>query len=128
MSKMKINIVVKGDPKTKKNSLRIAKRKDGTPFVLQSKQYEAYERDFINQTRIYHGTLINAKSNVKCVYYRRTKRRVDLTNLLGCTMDCLTKAKILEDDNCNIAYSHDGSYVDFDKENPRVEIEIEVFE
>lgn len=54
----------------------------------------------------------------------KTKRKVDLTNLLSGTMDCLVAAGVIEDDNCKIAYSHDGSYVCYDKENPRVEIEI----
>jgi hypothetical protein len=39
-------------------------------------------------------------------------------------MDCLVSAGVIEDDNCKIAASHDGSYVDYDKENPRVEIVI----
>ena len=53
-----------------------------------------------------------------------TRHRVDLTNLLNATNDILVKAGVLEDDNCKIVVSHDGSRVFYDKENPRVEIEI----
>ena len=70
---------------------------------------------------------INKPINLKCVYYRADKRRVDLVNLLEATCDVLVKYKVLEDDNYKIIKSHDGSRVCFDKENPRVEIFIEDF-
>jgi hypothetical protein len=54
-----------------------------------------------------------------------TKHRVDLVNLLEATCDILVKANVLEDDNSNIIISHDGSRVLYDKDNPRVEIEIQ---
>ena len=54
-----------------------------------------------------------------------TKHRVDLVNLLEATCDILVKVNVLEDDNSNIIISHDGSRVLYDKDNPRVEIEIQ---
>ncbi|WP_299034066.1 RusA family crossover junction endodeoxyribonuclease, partial [uncultured Anaerococcus sp.] len=66
--------------------------------------------------------------NLKCVYYRKTKHRVDLTNLLAATCDILTDCGVIADDNYKIVVSHDGSRVMFDKERPRVEIEIERIE
>ena len=51
--------------------------------------------------------------------------KVDLCNLLGATCDILVKFGVIADDNCKIVKSHDGSRVLLDKENPRVEIEIE---
>jgi Holliday junction resolvase RusA-like endonuclease len=54
-----------------------------------------------------------------------TNRRVDLCNLLEASCDILVDAGILADDNSKIVVAHDGSRVRYDKQNPRVEIEIE---
>ena len=54
---------------------------------------------------------INCPVNIKCIYYRQTKRRVDLTNLLAATHDLLVESGVLADDNCNIIVSVDGSRV-----------------
>ena len=53
-----------------------------------------------------------------------TRRRVDKSNLEAATHDILAKYDIIEDDNRDIVASTDGSRVYYDKENPRVEIEI----
>lgn len=66
--------------------------------------------------------------NVRCVYYMKTARRVDLANLIEATCDILVKAKVLADDNSQIVAAHDGSRVEHDKKNPRVEIWIEEME
>ena len=54
-----------------------------------------------------------------------TRRRVDLTNLLEAIDDTLVHWGILEDDHSGIVVSHDGSRVLYDKDRPRVEVEIE---
>ena len=69
-----------------------------------------------------HIETINYPVNVQCLYYMKTKRKVDLNNLLEATTDILVKYKILEDDNSKIVASHDGSRVYYDKDNPRTEI------
>lgn len=56
------------------------------------------------------------------------KRKVDLANLIEATCDILVKAGVLADDNSHIVAAHDGSRVDYDKKNPRVEIWIEEME
>lgn len=71
---------------------------------------------------------ISARVNVRCVYYMKTARRVDLANLIEATTDILVKAKVLADDNSQIVAAHDGSRVDYDKKNPRAEIWIEEME
>jgi Holliday junction resolvase RusA-like endonuclease len=53
-----------------------------------------------------------------------TKASSDLCNHLASTCDILVKAGVLADDNSKIVVSHDGSRVLYDKQNPRVEIEI----
>lgn len=51
-----------------------------------------------------------------------TRRRVDLVNLEQALLDILVKYNVIEDDNSKIVFSMDGSYVDYDKENPRTEV------
>ena len=43
-------------------------------------------------------------------------------------LDTMVKAELLKDDNSEIVYSTDGSYVDYDKQNPRIEVEIEALD
>ena len=61
---------------------------------------------------------------VTCRLYRETRHKVDLTNLLSAIDDILVHFGVLEDDNCKIIVSHDGSRVLYDKEHPRTEIHI----
>lgn len=120
-----LRFVIPGRPITKKNSQRIVRNKKTGAYVpIPSEQYEAYEEKAKWYLR-YHGEPINYRVNVKCLYYMPTRGKVDLTNLLEATDDILVDAKILADDSFKIVYSHDGSRVLYDKENPRVEIEIE---
>lgn len=87
-----------------------------------------YEKDCLKQITGKHRKSIDVKSNLKCVYYMPTRHKVDLTNLLNATCDILVEAGVLKDDNSKIVASHDGSRVLYDKENPRVEIYIEVYD
>ena len=126
-------IILYGDPRTKKNSMRpvTIRRKGGGSYtkLLPSRPYEEYEQaclwQIMNHVR---PTGIDRRVNVRCVYYMQTRRKVDLVNLLEATMDILVKAGVLKDDNSGIVASHDGSRVRYDKENPRVEIEISAVE
>ena len=116
---------IPGQPKTKKNSQVIAKSRKGVPFILPSQAYRDYEHEaawVLRNSRPKEP--INERVNVKCLYYMQTRRKVDLSNLLESTHDILVHCGILEDDNCRIIASVDGSRVLHDKENPRVEIEI----
>ena len=122
-----MKLTLYGDPRTKKNSARILKSRSGGRFVAPSKAYVDYETDCLRQIKRPHRP-ISARVNVRCVYYMKTARRVDLTNLIEATCDILVKAKVLADDNSQIVAAHDGSRVDYDKKNPRAEIWIEEME
>lgn len=126
-----MHLTLYGNPVTKKNSQRILYKftKFGrkTPFIAPSKAYGDYETDCLRQIKRPHSP-ISARVNVRCVYYMKTARRVDLANLIEATTDILVKARVLEDDNSKIVAAHDGSRVDYDKQNPRVEIWIEEME
>jgi Holliday junction resolvase RusA-like endonuclease len=126
-----MKLTLYGNPVTKKNSQRILYKftKFGrkTPFIAPSKAYVDYETDCLRQIKKPHSP-ISVRVNVRCVYYMATRRKVDLANLIEATCDILVKAGVLADDNSRIVAAHDGSRVDYDKQNPRVEIWIEEME
>lgn len=131
------------NPKTKKNSQEIRFRKAGIngffkktkygfkyvgiPFIAQSESFEQYEKEcrwFLRKP----PEPISEPVNVKCIFYRDSERRCDLTNLLEAVDDILVNAGILKDDNFKVIISHDGSRVFVDKIKPRTEITIESIE
>lgn len=110
-------------PITKKNSQQIlTNHKTGRPFIMPSKKYKEYESKAGVFLRPRPPRPISCGLNVKCLFYMPTRRAVDLNNLLEAATDVMVKAKIIEDDNCNIVVAHDGSRVLYDKDNPRTEI------
>ena len=119
-----IKIVIPIQPITKKNSQMIVMNpKTGRPFIVPSKQYKQYEKDagkFLKPLP-YH---MDYPVNIKCLFYMKTKRRVDLTNLLESADDVLVKYGIIPDDYFTIIGGHDGSRVLHDKDFPRTEIYI----
>ena len=121
-----MKLVLYGNPATKKNNMQIFRNsRTGQPFLTQSKRYKDYAKDCGRQITGKYKKNIDYPINLKCVYYRKTKHRVDLTNLLAATCDILTDYGVIADDNYKVVVSHDGSRVMFDKDRPRVEIEIE---
>ena len=118
-----MNFTIPIEPRTKKNSQQICiNQYTHRPFIVPSKTYKEFEKEalwFIPKVGIDYPV------NVKALFYMKTKRKVDLTNLLEALDDVLVKGGMLVDDNCTIIKSHDGSRVLYDKENPRIEVEIE---
>lgn len=90
--------------------------------ILPSKAYQNYEKEC--KKHMPKVETIGKAVNVKALYYMKTRRRVDLTNLNEALHDVLVKYGVLEDDNNLIVASTDGSKVLYDKENPRTEVEI----
>lgn len=120
-----LKIIIKGNPITKKNSMRIV-RMGQYSKIIPSEAYMNYkEMVFYRIGGQYKDEPINTPVNVKCIYYMKTRRKVDLLNLMSATLDLLVDLGILEDDNSRIVKGHDGSRVHYDKENPRVEVTIE---
>lgn len=131
-----LHYVIKGDPRTKKNSPQILYRgvqcplchKGQAPFVAPSKVYKEYEQRALWQLTPKPKQPIQQPVTVRCLFYMKTKRKVDLNNLLEAACDILVVGRVLADDNSDIVVSHDGSRVLYDKSNPRVEIYIEYVE
>ena len=91
---------------------------------ITSKAYADYRADCLRQITGQWRQNIGERINLQCVYYMQTRRRVDLCNLLEATCDILVDAGVIQDDNSNIVAGHDGSRVEYDKNDPRVEITI----
>ena len=113
------------NPRSKKNNQKIVyNQRTRKPMVMQGDIYKQYEQDcgwFLKPP----AEPIDCPVNVRCVFYRDTARRCDLTNLLEAIDDILVKYKVIADDNFNIIAGHDGSRVYIDRFNPRTEITIE---
>ena len=129
---MTINYTVRGDPRTKKNSQMIAGsgarcpvcKKFEKQWIRQGPAYNDYAEQAAWQLRPRPREPIRTPVNVRYLFYMKTKRRVDLVNLIEAMNDILVARGVLADDNAGIIASHDGSRVLNDKNNPRVEIEI----
>lgn len=119
-----IKLTLYGDSRTKKNSQRIVRMGNGRPLIMPSKQYKDYEAACLRQIPEAQRLNISERVNVQMVYYMHTRRIVDLVGLEESTLDILVRGGVLADDNCKIAAAYDGSCVKYDKDNPRVEIEI----
>ena len=120
----KIWLTIKGNPVSKKNHSQIIKTGDGKLRLIPSKSYRDYRSVFLSQVPAAFRVGLNTPHRLKAVYYMANRRRVDLNNLIAATADLLVAANVLEDDNAGILYSLDGSRVQYDKANPRVEIEL----
>ena len=122
-----MTFTILGPPVTKKNSARIVRnRKTGVPFLLQSKPHEKWVKSAVDQLlgqRREHALTVPVTMAAK-VY--RAKRIGDLGNYLAAVCDALEEAGIVANDR--LIQSFDGSRLLHDKENPRVEIQIEPME
>ena len=96
----------------------------GRPILIPSKQYKNFENECLKVIPNIYKKRIDYPVNIKAVFYMESKRRVDLTNLLSALDDMLVKAEVIYDDCRDIVASHDGSCVYWDKESPRIEVEI----
>lgn len=114
-----MEIVIQGQPRTKKNNSRIALI-NNKRVILPSKAYELYEKVALIQlarVQAVHGPV-----SVLCRYYLQDRKSwPDLVGLLQATSDILQAAGVIDDDKYIVNY--DGSMIaGLDKNNPRVEI------
>jgi Holliday junction resolvase RusA-like endonuclease len=127
-----IKYIIKGDPRTKKNSPKIAGagkrcpicKKHEKQWIRQGAAHDDYAELAKLQIRPLPPRPIECPVNVKCLFYMKTRRIVDGLNLQATIDDLLVDVGVLKDDNSRIVAGHDGSRVLYDKDNPRVEITI----
>ena len=93
-------------------------------MLIPSKQYREFEKECLLLIPSKYRKKIDYPLNIKAIFYRDSKRKVDLTNLLEALDDMLVKAKVIADDNRDVVASHNGSLVLYDKQKPRIEVEI----
>lgn len=115
-------------PHSKKNSSQICRLKNGRTLLLPSKLYKKFEDDCLALIPEDLQFNLSEPITVKAHFYCKTRRKIDLTNLLEALDDMLVKAGVIKDDCRDIIASHDGSRVYYDKENPRIEIWITDFQ
>lgn len=120
-----MKIIIPINPVTKKNSQRIVGFGSRHPRILPSKAYVKYEKDCRPFLIGLSHLQIDKPVNVKALYFRATKHRVDLCNLHEALCDVLVTYGIVKDDNIKIIASMDGSRVYYDKSFPRTEVYIE---
>lgn len=120
-----------GDPRTKKNSMRIVGGKAKCPrcgkpvkqWLVQSAQHDSFSREASKQITP-PPRPIDRPVSCRYVFYTQTRRKVDGLNLEATIDDLLVRCHVLTDDNSRIVIDHDGSRVCYDPDNPRVEITI----
>ena len=115
-------MVIQGNPTTKKNSQSIIYRA-GRPMIIPSAKYSEYEH-MAGYYLSHKGDKLKGPLEITCIFYRDSKRRCDLTNLLEAIDDILVKYGVISDDDYKTIVSHDGSRVYVDRDNPRTEIYI----
>lgn len=115
-----MELVIQGQPRTKKNGSRIALTPDNKRVLLPSKAYEQYER--VALVQLARAQAVHGPISVMCRYYLQNRAHwPDLVGLLQATSDILQAAKVIDDDKYIVNY--DGSMIaGLDKDNPRVEI------
>lgn len=116
-----MEIVIYGQPRTKKNSSRIAFR-GNKRVLLPSKAFQAYEKVALMQlarVQAVHGPV-----SVRCRYFLQNRKSwPDLVGLLQATSDILQAAGVIDNDKYIVNY--DGSEIaGLDRDNPRAEITI----
>lgn len=117
-----MEIVILGQPRTKKNGSRIA-LVNNKRVILPSKAFKAYEKVALMQlarVQAVHGPIA-----VRCCYYLQNRAHwPDLVGLLQATSDILQSAGVIDNDKYIVNY--DGSMIaGIDKDRPRAEITIQ---
>lgn len=120
------------DPRTKKNSPQIVGSGSRCPycskfqrqFIMPSAANKLYSAQAARYLKPKPDEPINSPIHIKYLFYMKTHRKVDESNLVESIDDILVKEGIIEDDNSRILKHHDGTRVLYDKQNPRTEIYI----
>ncbi len=122
-------IVVLGVPRVKKNNQAVvlARSKTGKyyPKKVDTKAYKIWHKNAVPQINLQKPSFeIDFPVNLACRFYMDTTGKVDLSALYEGIQDVFVELNVLEDDNYTIVASHDGSGVEVDRVNPRMEITI----
>lgn len=122
-----IKLIITGDPVIKKNNRPIRfNRHTKKRFIGKSEKLESAENcayyELLAQKNRKRIKEIKGKIHVKFLFYNKTRRKKDLSNLYEFPQDMLEEVGIIENDN--LICSHDGSRQFYCPDNPRTEITI----
>lgn len=124
----KLNICLQGWPPSKKNSKQIyINRKTGKRFITASDNFKAWHLKAFYSLKKTIPTINTCKS-ITLTFYNPTKARYDLSNKTESVMDLLVDRGILLDDKSECTGAVTMIPGGQDKENPRVEIELEIID
>jgi Holliday junction resolvase RusA-like endonuclease len=123
-----LSFVIKGQPVVKKNTGKVV-NSNGRIFKLDSAPYTRWKNSAVYQIAQQLGRPdpIFEPINLCVRFYMETRRATDLSNLLEGIQDVLVKCQIIADDDYKIVASLDGTRASYDKNNPRMEVEITPF-
>jgi hypothetical protein len=109
---------------SKKNSKRIIINR-GRPRILSSKEYIDWENSMFYYLLKEKITNLHLESvHIELRFYPKDKKQFDMSNKVESIFDLLVRYKTLVDDNFKIIKSYNVVFVDYDKINPRVEVDI----
>ena len=112
-----------GAPRTKKTHQRIARKADGTPFIIGAKTSVGWEQSAIAQLRSqwHRPGAINQPVCVRALFYRE-RATGDATNFYQAVGDALQESWVLMNDS--LIEHWDGSRLRKDAANPRVVVDV----
>lgn len=119
-----MKIILKGRIPSKKNQKIIVCR-GRYPLLLPSKNHQIWHEEKSWELKIQKVSRIENIKSVEMIFFVPDNRKADLSNKAESLMDLLVDNGILEDDNCFVVPKLILSLGGVDKENPRVEINIE---
>ena len=113
-----------GQVVSKANNYTIGNNEGIGRHIVKTPELKAYERDFVNQCKIYGGRLIDGHFTLYATIYE-SSTRYDLDNALKTILDCLQMANAITNDNLCVKIVADKK---LDRRNPRVVFAIEEHE
>ncbi len=91
-------------------------------MLIPSKQHEAWETEYLWELKKYKKCY--ERCEIEAIFYPPNLRRFDMSNSFESIADLFVKAGILKDDSVFLLQKVILQLGQVDKENPRVEIQI----
>jgi Holliday junction resolvase RusA-like endonuclease len=125
-----VQLMIRGRPVSWKNSPQMIEGRGGRPIPVKSKAQRRWLKaalvQLADQWRNEPKIPKDARLNAAIVSYLATKGMIDSDNLYGAPHDAMQAAEVLEDDVS--IQTHDGSDRLYDKDDPRVEITLSLYD
>lgn len=122
---MPCSFTIDGEPRTKKNHLRRIKRGKRV-FSVQSEAHEkwaSYATLQLNTQQRGRPLKLDYPVSLKATFYRKAETG-DLGNYLSAVCDVLQASEVVANDSW--IQSFDGSRLEMDPKNPRVELQLDI--